>query len=322
MTLGENIAQLRKAAGMTQEDLGKAVSVSTQAVSRWERGGMPDIGLLPAIADVFGVTVDTLLGHTVLNVSYLEDLIQRDILKTAPEERISRVYHLAWLMMKYAACSYCSDSDTFFNFMTSSENVERRGVEHPEKVPIVTQMSHDTGIMQAATAADYQYLLLMPEPEAGFASVMKDCEAYQQFFSFLGKPHRLEMLAFMNTVSPTEYFTAELAAQKMEIEPQLAAEILKELSGYRLVRDISVQSPEGVQHIYHATDETVLVPFLSLATELMRTQDTFCLAPFRHKPLLTAMPGEKSLSPHWTVRQKADMEFARRRGCISPTEGE
>lgn len=318
-TLSERIIQLRKAAGMTQEELGKAVSVSTQAVSRWERGGMPDIALLPAIADVFGVTVDTLLGHTVLNVPYLEDLLRRDILSTPEDQRISRVYHLAWLMMKYATCSYCSDSETFFNFMTSSENADRRNSDHPEKVPIITDMIHDTGLMQAATAEDYQYILIMPEPEKGFSSVMKDCRAYEQFFAFLSKPHRLELLAFINSVSVKEYFTAALAAERLQLDQTVVEEGLAELSQYRLVRDIPVQAPGGIQHIYHSTDETALIPFLTLATELMRTQDTFCLASFRHKPLLHEMPGTDSLSPHWTVKQEAEIEHTRPRGCISPT---
>ena len=51
-TLNENIVRLRKQAGMTQEELGRRVMVSTQAVSRWERGGSPDIALLPVIAQV------------------------------------------------------------------------------------------------------------------------------------------------------------------------------------------------------------------------------------------------------------------------------
>lgn len=53
-SIGETINRLRKEKGITQEDLGKAVGVSTQAVSKWECGGVPDTELLPAIADYFG----------------------------------------------------------------------------------------------------------------------------------------------------------------------------------------------------------------------------------------------------------------------------
>ena len=54
--LGASIAAYRKKAGMTQEDLGRALFVSGQAVSRWERGGTPDSDMLPKIADVLGIS--------------------------------------------------------------------------------------------------------------------------------------------------------------------------------------------------------------------------------------------------------------------------
>ena len=43
--IGGQITKYRKELGMTQEELGKAVGVSTQAVSRWENGGAPDLGV-------------------------------------------------------------------------------------------------------------------------------------------------------------------------------------------------------------------------------------------------------------------------------------
>lgn len=60
---GENLKCLRKQKGMTQESLARAIGVSFQTISKWERGETyPDIGLLPAIASFFEITVDELLG--------------------------------------------------------------------------------------------------------------------------------------------------------------------------------------------------------------------------------------------------------------------
>lgn len=63
MTFGQKIKSLRREANMTQENLAELLSISPQAVSRWETDvAMPDISLLPPLANLFNVTTDYLLG--------------------------------------------------------------------------------------------------------------------------------------------------------------------------------------------------------------------------------------------------------------------
>ena len=63
LTLGDNIRTFRRAMDMTQEQLAEQLGVSFQSVSRWENGTTyPDMELLPALARIFSVTVDALLG--------------------------------------------------------------------------------------------------------------------------------------------------------------------------------------------------------------------------------------------------------------------
>lgn len=60
--MGKFIAERRKAKGMTQLDLAGKLHITDKAVSKWERGlSNPDIGLLPQLADVLGVSVGELL---------------------------------------------------------------------------------------------------------------------------------------------------------------------------------------------------------------------------------------------------------------------
>lgn len=64
-TLGDRIKYHRKRLGMTQEQLAERMGVSAQAVSKWENNqSCPDISVLPDLADVFGISVDELLGKS------------------------------------------------------------------------------------------------------------------------------------------------------------------------------------------------------------------------------------------------------------------
>ena len=64
MIIGQKIKELRRKNNMTQERLAELLSISSQAVSRWETdAAMPDISLLIPIANLFGVTTDELLGR-------------------------------------------------------------------------------------------------------------------------------------------------------------------------------------------------------------------------------------------------------------------
>ena len=61
-TIGQRISTLRKKKNLTQEGLADLLSVSGQAVSKWEQDrSYPDILLLPTMAKILGVTVDELL---------------------------------------------------------------------------------------------------------------------------------------------------------------------------------------------------------------------------------------------------------------------
>ena len=61
--IGANIARLRREHNMKQDELAEMLGVTPQAVSKWENGAsMPDIALLPKLANIFGVTIDDLFG--------------------------------------------------------------------------------------------------------------------------------------------------------------------------------------------------------------------------------------------------------------------
>ncbi|MDR0862510.1 MAG: helix-turn-helix domain-containing protein [Oscillospiraceae bacterium] len=81
MNIGEIIKKLRRERDMTQEQLAEYLNLTTQAVSKWETGAsLPDITLLPILANLFGVSSDVLLGIDV----------------TAKDKRIQEIYDAAY----------------------------------------------------------------------------------------------------------------------------------------------------------------------------------------------------------------------------------
>ena len=63
--IADNLVAYRKQANMTQQELAEKINYSDKAVSKWERAeGVPDVLVLKAIADLYGVTVnDFLVEH-------------------------------------------------------------------------------------------------------------------------------------------------------------------------------------------------------------------------------------------------------------------
>ena len=64
--LHENLRNLRKAKGLSQEELAVKLNVVRQTISKWEKGlSVPDCEMLLAVSEVLETPVSTLLGETV-----------------------------------------------------------------------------------------------------------------------------------------------------------------------------------------------------------------------------------------------------------------
>lgn len=80
--LNENIKNLRKSRGYTQEELASKLNVVRQTVSKWEKGySVPDAEMLKKLADIFDTDVSQLLGST----------IEQDLSVDVVAEQLSRI---------------------------------------------------------------------------------------------------------------------------------------------------------------------------------------------------------------------------------------
>ena len=144
VTIGRKIAELRKAHNMTQFELADALGISFQAVSNWERGAsMPDISKLPELAEIFGVTIDEVLGKNNPAIVQLAHGETIDTRAATPEE-IEEAAMIAKpsQLEKTVADNFDSLTDAAAS-ASSPESEDKTPGENREK-----SESHDYGVLK------------------------------------------------------------------------------------------------------------------------------------------------------------------------------
>ena len=97
MNIGKQIFFLRKSKGITQEQLAQKLGVTNQAVSKWESEQcLPDIQLIPEIADFFSVSINELMGvETKNNDDDILITIKNAILDSEPGTEMAQIVKIA-----------------------------------------------------------------------------------------------------------------------------------------------------------------------------------------------------------------------------------
>ncbi len=106
MTIADRIQSLRKAKGMSQEELADAAGVSRQAVSKWEsEQSIPDIDKIVILSEIFDVTTDYILkGIEPVETNdhkTMADVIDQKVLTQKNSKRAKTI--LKWVLIGLGA---------------------------------------------------------------------------------------------------------------------------------------------------------------------------------------------------------------------------
>lgn len=139
--IGKKIVSLRKQNNMTQMELADKMGISFQAVSNWERGNsMPDISKLPDLAEIFGVSLDELLGEKLSLVeAAVEDRLEECVKSgEVAEEEIQNVLPILKpkQIQNMAANADAQTLQTFLPFLDEDDVAElaRKAKENGQNI--------------------------------------------------------------------------------------------------------------------------------------------------------------------------------------------
>ena len=255
--IGEQIKKYRVNKEITQEQLGQMIGVTTQAVSKWERGGVPDAESIPLIADALGVSTDILFGRE--NTSTIIDMIIDEIQSVDKSDAMKKIFHYLW------AASMALLDEKNIKDSLGIELVDN--LKHSEGVGYYSRFCLNEGIMDARLNSDFKYFFFMPEPEMGFCEALGDTTNIAETMSVFSNKDSLKILFFMYTRLNTP-LSLSLISSRTEILEERAEKLLKKMCDINIMRCSKIETENGFIMSYTFFNETVVLPLLYFAKEI------------------------------------------------------
>lgn len=290
--LSATITRLRKERGLTQEQLGQLVGVSAQAVSKWEKGGAPDVELLPVLADRLGVSIDTLFGRADPSTADMTTQFQQWLLSIPSKERFSTLFELL------AVTSTCMGSNLMSSgiipFMTLGDTCYMDSVvpAAPSRTWLRAYVHAEEGLLLGVLAKDFPLYLLMPEPSEGYQNNLPTPEECRKLFAALALPGAIEILLYLHRREKNFYHPTAIAKQT-SIPLKDVLEALSQMEGCELLKKQNLELENGLTQVYTLHDNYAFVPFLYFARWVMQRMDAYIFScDTRTRPILTP-PSEK-----------------------------
>lgn len=224
MEIGKKIKELRVLKNITQEELAKELFVSTQAVSKWENGGSPDIELVPTIAKYFDVTTDYLFDIESSDFKNIEKNLCKYLESiNTEEERFYKMHEIGYYMMiSYFNCDNIDEYDY--------KKILNEGKDGP-----FSQVQTHAGVALTSLYKDKPFFAVFPRPIKGnYNKAIENKKLQIEFAKNLSDEDFYNALVLINTRENTS-FTEDLFVKQLNMTHSKALEIISELLKFKLL---------------------------------------------------------------------------------------
>ena len=219
MMLNENIRYYRQKCNLTQSQLAKLLSASTQAISRWEVGeNMPDVSILPKIADAFGISLDALFDRHPTNDYHLIQTIYDDMLNVSDSETLWGCPQKIHEIRKISLISE-------FMALTVDTNGKTEDLLEYYSLPLETDTLNnsmeqvcDGGFTFSSNRKELPFQTVFEEPENGFGIVFDHAETISEVFGILSDTEVIKALKILFSKKDGIIFDSEYAKTALGME--------------------------------------------------------------------------------------------------------
>lgn len=176
--LGKNICNYRKEKNMTQEELAEALGVTFAAVSKWERGiATPDIDLIIQLANIFDVSLDTLIGFQMKSndIDTFEEKLEEYFFNEKYDEAIIEAKNkLIKYPNNFRVVYACATLYYFLGFKKEMKEYYKKAIKLYEQSILLLSQNEKTEINEVTIRGEIaQCYIELDEEEKGISILKK-----------------------------------------------------------------------------------------------------------------------------------------------------
>ena len=269
--IGAKIQELRRKKGATQAEMGEALGVSSQAVSRWENQvGTPDIDSLPSIADYLGVTIDELFSHTTeMTLDKIAAALQDEVASSKDDELFEKSY------------SMCE------NIALGAVAQIKQNPDHLRQAGKYNAFAlRDGGFVKLRKQDDFNFFFLLSQNDGFKERVDRNTDDLVAFFRVLSDKTTFEIFAFLYTRTSIP-FTLDYIKKSLGLSAKEAERGIDALIGAHMVEKGELETADGMIAVYSAYLDAAFVGMLVFAIDLVgQNNEYYARSRKREKPLI------------------------------------
>ena len=262
MNIGNRIKELRVKNKVTQEELSKVLQVSTQAVSKWENGGSPDLELVPSIATYFNVTTDYLFDMKNSDIVNIDKKVAKYIQSFNLENRMNVVYDLAFKMSIATRGDEIEDQEEFDELIKNDDMFST--IIGPEGIAI-TSLAKDNKI----------FICLPKDDKSNYSKMLLSKDKQRKFCEYLSDELFYNTLVFLHSRNGGN-FTEQLLIDNLNITYDEARSILKKMEEFKIVSCADVPINDTTMKLYAVLQNPQIVGLIAMLDMVVNKPNTYC----------------------------------------------